>query len=68
QVPNEGSDLGLYKVGHRLMQVPNVLESRDMTSESALAKLMWILAQTTDPEEVRRLFYTTVAHDMIMRD
>ncbi len=68
QVPNEGSDLGLYKVGHRLMQVPNVLESRDMTSESALAKLMWILAQTTDPEEVRRLFYTTVSHDMIMRD
>ena len=68
QVPNEGSDLGLYKVGHRLMTVPNVLESRDMTSEAALAKLMWILGQTKDPEAVRTLFYTPVAHDMIMRD
>ena len=28
---------------------------------------MWILGQTKDPEEVNRLFYTPVAHDMLHR-
>ena len=66
QVPNDGSDLTLYKVGHKLTQEPNVLEARDMTSEAALAKLMWILGRTRDVREAKRLFYTPVAHDMIM--
>ncbi|MBQ6123871.1 MAG: asparaginase [Spirochaetales bacterium] len=66
QVPNDGSDLTLYKVGHKLTQEPNVLEARDMTSEAALAKLMWILGRTRDVKEAKRLFYTPVAHDMIM--
>ncbi len=65
QVPNDGSDLGVYRVGKRLKQVPNVLEARDMTSEACLAKLMWILAQTSDPECARRLFDTPVGHDMV---
>ena len=66
QVPNDGSDLGLYKVGHSLKKEPNILEARDMTSEAALAKLMWILGQTKDPALAGRLFYTPVAHDMMM--
>jgi L-asparaginase len=66
QVPNEGSDLELYKVGHRLMQEPNVLEARDMTSEAALAKLMWVLGQTRDLSTARELFCTPVANDTIM--
>ncbi len=66
QVPNEGSDLGLYKVGHRLKQEPNILEGHDMTSESALAKLMWILGQTRDIDEAKKLFYTPVSHDIIV--
>ena len=66
QVPNDGSDLTLYKVGHKLTREPNVLEARDMTSEAALAKLMWILGRTRDVQEAKRLFYTPVAHDMIM--
>ena len=61
QVPNDGSDLTLYKVGHKLTQEPNVLEARDMTSEAALAKLMWILGRTRDVKEAKRLFYTPVA-------
>jgi len=65
QVPNEGSDLELYKVGHRLMQEPNVLEARDMTSEAALAKLMWVLGQTRDLSTARELFCTPVANDTI---
>jgi len=66
QVPNDGSDLGLYKVGHRLKQEPNVLEGHDMTSEAALAKLMWILGQTRDMDDIKKLFYTPVFHDMII--
>ena len=66
QVPNDGSDLTLYKVGHRLVQEPNVLEARDMTSEAALAKLRWILGITKDLDEARKLFYTPIGHDLIV--
>lgn len=65
QVQNEGSDLGVYHVGHRLKDVPGVLEAYDMTSEAVTAKLMWILGQTDDSQEAARLFYTPVAHDIL---
>ena len=64
QVENEGSDLGVYHVGHRLKNDLGVLEAYDMTCEALLAKLMWILAQTRDPAQVRQMFYTPVAMDM----
>ena len=67
QVQNEGSDLSVYEVGHRLKSNRRVLEAYDMTSEAALAKIMWILGQTKDAEEVARLFYTPVAHDILYR-
>lgn len=65
QVQNEGSDLSVYSVGHRLKAYRNVLEAYDMTTEAALAKIMWILGETSDPSEVSRLFYTPVAHDIL---
>ena len=68
QVQNEGSDFSVYSVGTRLKGNPHILEAYDMTTESALAKVMWILGQTQDAEEVNRLFYTPVAHDMLHRD
>ena len=67
QVQNEGSDLSVYEVGHRLKSNRRVLEAYDMTSEAALAKIMWILGQTRDADEVARLFYTPVAHDILYR-
>ena len=67
QVQNEGSDLSVYEVGHRLKSNPRVLEAYDMTSEAALAKIMWILGQTQEDDEVARLFYTPVAHDILYR-
>lgn len=67
QVQNEGSDLSVYEVGHRLKSNPHVLEAYDMTSEAALAKIMWILARTHEADEVARLFYTPVAHDLLYR-
>ena len=65
QVQNEGSDLSVYNVGHRLKSDLGVLESYDMTIESVVAKLMWALAQTKDSGEVAKLFYTPVAGDML---
>ncbi len=64
QVEREGSSLGSYEVGRRLLDCGRVLEARSMTLESALAKLMWILAQTKDPAAVEKLFYTPVAKDI----
>ena len=36
-----------------------------MTYESILAKLMWILGQTKDEEEIRKLFYKSINYDLI---
>lgn len=65
QVPNEGSDIGVYQVGYRLKGVPGVLEAYDMTTEAVVTKLMWILAETREREQIRRLFYTPIAHDIL---
>ena len=65
QVPNEGSDLSVYKVGAVVKENLRILEAHDMTSEAALAKLMWVLGQTTDFETARKLFYTQVHHDLL---
>ena len=65
QVENEGSDLGVYHVGHRLKEDLGVLESYDMTTEAVTAKLMWILGRTQDRREVERLFYMPVARDIL---
>lgn len=65
QVPQEGSDLSVYQVGHRLKDRPGLLEPFDMTLESTVTKLMWVLGRTREPEEVRRLFYTPVNYDLL---
>ena len=65
QVQNEGSDLAIYTVGHRLKSDLGVLESYDMTTEAVVAKLMWALAITRDPVQVAKLFYTPVASDIL---
>lgn len=65
QVQNEGSDLAVYNVGHRLKGWRRVLEAYDMTTEAALAKIMCILGKTRDSDEINRLFYEPVAHDIL---
>ena len=65
QVPSEGSDLGIYHVGHALKNRLGVLEAYDMTTEAVVAKLMWILGRTRDRAEVERRFYTPVARDIL---
>ena len=68
QVENEGSDLGVYHVGHRLKRDLRVLEAYDMTTEAVVAKMMWILGQTKNKAEVEKLFYTPVAKDILWEE
>lgn len=65
QVPSEGSDVGVYHVGHSLKADLRVLEAYDMTTEAVVAKLMWLLGQTRDRAEVARRFYEPVAGDIL---
>ncbi len=64
QVEREGSSLESYEVGRRLKACGRVLEARNMTLECAVAKLMWILAQTKEVAQVEQLFYTPVEKDI----
>lgn len=65
QVPSEGSDVGVYHVGHSLKANLRVLEAYDMTTEAVVAKLLWILGRTHDRTEVEKLFYTPIAKDIL---
>ncbi len=65
QVPQEGSDLSVYQVGKLVKDRYRLLETYDMTLESTVTKLMWVLGQTSDPERVRELFSTTVNYDLL---
>ena len=51
----ETSDFTLYQTGQRVLKT-GAIESRDMTTEAAVTKLMWSLGRTDDPEKVRELF------------
>lgn len=65
QVQSEGSDMSIYRVGRGLKKRFSLLESYDMTYESILAKLMWILGQTNEPGKIRELFYKSINYDLI---
>ncbi len=64
QVVHEGSDLGVYAVGREAEEL-GLLETGDMTLEAAVTKVMWILGQTRDPDTIRSMFTTTIAHDRL---
>ena len=65
QVPYEGSDMSVYQVGRQVKAKYPLLEAYNMTLEAAVAKLMWVLGQTRDPDQVRELFYRPVQRDLI---
>jgi L-asparaginase len=65
QVMSEGSDMALYEVGMKTLKNYKVIESLDMTLESVLTKLMWIMGQTKDFDKVKELFYTRISNDIM---
>ena len=57
QVPHEGSDFAAQ---------PGILQAYTMTAEAVVTKLMWILPQTRDLAQIKRLFYTPIACDLLL--
>jgi L-asparaginase len=66
QVKNEGSDLSVYEVGLRAARRVPLLQSMDMTVETVVTKLMWILSITKVFKEVEKLFYSPVNDDIAL--
>ena len=64
QVKSEGIDLSVYEVGVRATSRVPLLQSMDMTVETVVTKLMWILAKTKVFKEVEELFYTPINEDI----
>ena len=65
QVQQEGSDMDVYQVGRGWKNRFNLLESYEMTYESIIAKLMWILAKEREDKEIKSLFYKPINFDLL---
>ena len=66
QVTYEGSHINTYAVGRRIADSFKILEARDMTLETIIAKLMWILGNNSQTwDEIEQRFYTPVAMDSV---
>ena len=65
QVPHEGSDMSVYRVGLRIKSKYELPEAYDMTTEAVVAKVMWALPRSNSAAEFSRLFYTPVGNDII---
>jgi glutamyl-tRNA(Gln) amidotransferase subunit D len=49
-----GERLGIYEIDKAILAIPNLIPAGDMTSETALVKLMWVLAQHGDVKTMMR--------------
>lgn len=59
----ERSDLTKYEVGREAL-LEGAISARDMTSESAITKLMWGLGQGWDVHQIAQFFNTDVAGEV----
>lgn len=66
QVMLEGSDMNIYEVGIKALKNYKILQSYDMTIESVITKLMWIMADTKDFEKIKKKFYTSINDDIFV--
>jgi len=56
-------NMNVYRRGVELLKA-GAIPAEDMLPETAFVKLSWLLAQTRDPEEVRRLFGTNLVGEL----
>jgi L-asparaginase len=54
---------GHYQTSMRLKQL-GVVSGSDITTEAAITKLMFVLAQTDEPEEIKQLLAHPIAGEM----
>jgi L-asparaginase len=63
QCLEEGEDLRLYEVGHKVAQ-HKVILSGDMNTEAIVAKLMWALGQSNSLDQVKKIIETPLSGDL----
>ena len=56
-------NMNVYSTGRELLNM-GVIPAGDMLPETALVKLMWVLAQTDDPKKIRELFLKNIAGEL----
>lgn len=61
QVPHEGSDMSVYRVGYKIKKKYELIEAYDMTTETVIAKCMWALTQP----DFKLAFSTPVNRDLL---
>jgi glutamyl-tRNA(Gln) amidotransferase subunit D len=59
-------NMNVYDTGRDLLTL-GVIPLDDMFPETALVKLMWVLGQTRDPEEAKKLLKTNIAGEFSPR-
>ena len=60
----EGSDFSIYETGKKVLDC-DVIESKDMTLEAAITKLMCILGRTSDRQVQKEMFHQDFANELI---
>ena len=65
QVPHEGSDMSVYRVGLRIKSKYELPEAYDMTTEAVCAKVMWALPKTNSSQSFRELFLSPVGEELL---
>jgi len=59
-------NMNVYSNGRDLLSM-GVIPLGDMLPETALVKMMWVLGQTGDADEIRRLMQKNIAHEFSSR-
>lgn len=62
----EESDFSIYKVGSKALEL-GVIEASDMTTEACITKIMWVLGQTKNLKQIKKLFQTSIAGEISPR-
>ena len=59
----EGSNLSVYQTGQVILK-QGAISAHDMTVEATVTKLMWVLGQTEDKEEIKHYFSKNLAGEV----